>query len=81
MLVPDMARVAACALCVPSSRSTVKVLAYLLILVSIAIAIMIWFTTLPALVYTIFGLSILLAVLGGYQAFFLTIRCGPCACG
>jgi hypothetical protein len=81
VIVPSPADVMACARCVPTNRSIVKYFAYAALAMAIAIAVMVWFTGAHNVIYVIFALAVVIAVLEAVQAFFLTLRCGPCACG
>lgn len=81
IIVPSPAEVISCAKCVPTSRNYVRIIAYLTILLSVAIAVMVWFiagdTT---ILYVCFALALLLAIAGGVLAFGLELRCAPCNC-
>ncbi len=81
VVVPSPLQVMACAGCVPTNRSILRYIAIGILVMAIAIAVMIWFTDTPALIYVIFALGILTAILAAAQAFFINQRCGPCVCG
>ena len=77
---PTAEETLACSKCVPTNRTYVKAIAYGMILLGIGIAVMIWFPTIPALIYVVFAFALLLAVGGMAQGFFLTLKCAPCKC-